>query len=450
MIRIWDAASGTLLRSIQTNAGMVSSLAWAPNGVRIVSGDNVGILKIWETGSGKLLETLRGNQGMITDLKWSPTDDRLASADGNGSVRIWNAAPSTAWRLYPPQEKRGGTWTIYGGNWSPDGRYLAVTGGDMIDKSEAPSFAIWDVQANKLFMEDLAVPFGYYGLDVQYSPDGRLLEYAGAKDFPDFSGRANAYIYDTTSWEIIKTFNPGGEDWVRSFAWSPDGSQVAGGLFNANAVIWDYKTGEEVARLTHDNHDNFWQSGWVAWSPDGSKFAVSTDDSNAHIYDTHTWELLYTVNHEPPAVIVAVWSPDSKLLLTTGGNDEQGAKDHNGHIWDGATGKELLVFKGHSKGVMPGSWSPDGRRVATFSLDGTVKVWDPSTGDELLTLSIPLQYSGLVLWSPDGKHLGVVGDESLISVWRVWQSTGELVDYAKECCVFRTLSDDERKQFGLP
>jgi hypothetical protein len=37
----------------------------------------------------------------------------------------------------------------------------------------------------------------------------------------------------------------------------------------------------------------------------------------------------------------------------------------------------------------------------------------------------------------------------LISVWRVLQSTQELVDYAKECCVFRDLTDAERAQFGL-
>ena len=34
-------------------------------------------------------------------------------------------------------------------------------------------------------------------------------------------------------------------------------------------------------------------------------------------------------------------------------------------------------------------------------------------------------------------------------VWHVWQSTQELVDYAKQCCVIRPLTDAERQQFGL-
>ena len=34
-------------------------------------------------------------------------------------------------------------------------------------------------------------------------------------------------------------------------------------------------------------------------------------------------------------------------------------------------------------------------------------------------------------------------------VWRVWQNTEELIDYARECCVFRDLTMDEREQYGL-
>lgn len=34
--------------------------------------------------------------------------------------------------------------------------------------------------------------------------------------------------------------------------------------------------------------------------------------------------------------------------------------------------------------------------------------------------------------------------------WWEWQTIEELIDYAKECCVFRQLTDAERLQFGLP
>jgi WD40 repeat protein len=377
-------------------------------------------------------------------------DDRLVSADGSGGVRLWNAAFSTAWRLYSPQAERGGDWTIQGASWSNDGRYLALAGGDPFGSTEPPSFSIWDTQENKLTMENLNDKLNFMGLEVHYSPDNKAILYLGFPVFPDFSGLATAYVFDTQSGEIIQTFTPGGENLIRSAAWSPDGTQVATGLFNNQIIIWDYKTGEQITRLVHSDNEAMFIN-YLEWSPDGSKIAGASDESSARVWDAHTWEPLYLVQHQSPTFgLTAAWSPDGTRLLTTAGNDEQGAKDNTARIWDGATGEELLVFANHTKSVWPGDWSPNGKRIATAGNDGTVRIWDASTGDELLALSVPAGYGIYVWWSPDGKHLAIVGHETLVSVWNVWQSTEELIAYAKECCVFRELTPEERQQFGLP
>ena len=46
-----------------------------------------------------------------------------------------------------------------------------------------------------------------------------------------------------------------------------------------------------------------------------------------------------------------------------------------------SAGSDLL--KGHSQETLKVQVSPDGKRVATTSIDETVRVWDPATGQEL-------------------------------------------------------------------
>jgi hypothetical protein len=79
-----------------------------------------------------------------------------------------------------------------------------------------------------------------------------------------------------------------------------------------------------------------------------------------------------------------------------------------------------------------------------------VLIWDAATGQVVNSYNVgfgPLH----VTWSPDGTQLIAVGIGSPVPDIRpVWQSTQELIAYAKECCVWRGLTPEERQQFGLP
>ena len=62
-----------------------------------------------------------------------------------------------------------------------------------------------------------------------------------------------------------------------------------------------------------------------------------------------------------------------------------------------------------------------------------------------MTLPTPGDWWVQPEWSPDGKHLltaiANISDPGQSGVWRVWQTKEELIEYAKECCVFRELSE---------
>jgi WD40 repeat protein len=80
--------------------------------------------------------------------------------------------------------------------------------------------------------------------------------------------------------------------------------------------------------------------------------------------------------------------------------------------------------------------------------DGAIRFWDAKSGQEVL--HYPIGYKiNKVDWSHDGSKLLITYADKII-VLPVWQTTQELIDYAKECCVVRELSPEDRELYGLP
>jgi WD40 repeat protein len=130
------------------------------------------------------------------------------------------------------------------------------------------------------------------------------------------------------------------------------------------------------------------------------------------------------------------WSPDGTRIATSG---LSGCR-----IWDASSGEELLTF-GVDAFI---SWSHTGDRILGGSADGIARVWDADTGAELAQYD--MGSPGTATWSPDGRHIATASLDGALKVFPAWQSTEDLIDYAKECCVVRKLTDEEREQFGLP
>src|SRR5262249_38511173 len=66
---------------------------------------------------------------------------------------------------------------------------------------------------------------------------------------------------------------------------------------------------------------------------------------------------------------------------------------------------ERFLLKGHSGAVLAMAFSPDGARLATSSLDGSVRVWDVVAGKELLCFRGHSQEPWCLSFSPDGKRI---------------------------------------------
>jgi WD40 repeat protein len=71
-VKVWEAESGRLLRSLEGHTGWVNAVAVSPDGRFIVSGSDDRTVKVWELESGRLLRSLEGHTDRVRAVAVSP------------------------------------------------------------------------------------------------------------------------------------------------------------------------------------------------------------------------------------------------------------------------------------------------------------------------------------------------------------------------------------------
>jgi WD40 repeat protein len=75
------------------------------------------------------------------------------------------------------------------------------------------------------------------------------------------------------------------------------------------------------------------------------------------------------------------------------------------------------VLAGHPFATTAVAFSPDGRLLATTGGDGAVKLWSVSTGRTLHRLEGGTNWLCSVAFSPDGKTLAATGGGDDVQLW---------------------------------
>lgn len=93
VIRIWNVATGELVRELRGHEQSVWCLAWHPDSQRLASGSEDKTVRIWDPIEGQSLLTLNGPTDDVRCLAFSPDGRLLASSCDDRFVRIWDATP---------------------------------------------------------------------------------------------------------------------------------------------------------------------------------------------------------------------------------------------------------------------------------------------------------------------------------------------------------------------
>jgi WD40 repeat protein len=89
---IWDVETGDELRTLRgQHSGEVYTLAFSPDddGRWVATGGEDSAVKVWDSHTGKFIHNFRGHTGLVSSLAFSP-DGRLVSGSRDKTVKVWD------------------------------------------------------------------------------------------------------------------------------------------------------------------------------------------------------------------------------------------------------------------------------------------------------------------------------------------------------------------------
>ncbi|KZP04330.1 WD40 repeat-like protein [Athelia psychrophila] len=113
---------------------------------------------------------------------------------------------------------------------------------------------------------------------------------AGLQGEPPATSRDKTVrVWDAVTGQAALPPLEGHEDWVRSAAFSPDGTKIASGSDDKTVRVWDAVTGQ-AALPPLEGHEAWVVS--VAFSPDGTEIVSRSSEGTARLWDAVTGKLL--------------------------------------------------------------------------------------------------------------------------------------------------------------
>ena len=77
------------LKTLKGHSESVWSVAYSPDGTKIISGSEDKTIKIWDANTGACLKTLEGHKYGVSSVAYSPDGTKIISGSWDNTIKIW-------------------------------------------------------------------------------------------------------------------------------------------------------------------------------------------------------------------------------------------------------------------------------------------------------------------------------------------------------------------------
>ena len=84
-----DVSKFKCLQTLEGHSSVVNSVAYSPDGTKIISGSDDATIKIWEANTGQCLKTLKGHSDDVESVAYSPDGTKIISGSDDPTIKIW-------------------------------------------------------------------------------------------------------------------------------------------------------------------------------------------------------------------------------------------------------------------------------------------------------------------------------------------------------------------------
>ncbi|MEM1136943.1 MAG: caspase family protein [Bacteroidota bacterium] len=448
IIKLWDIASGRILRSLDGHTSKVNAISFSYDGNLLVSGSYDKTIKVWEVNTGIMLQNFIGHDSPVQTVAFSPDDLIIASGSGDfsqdssdTSIKIWEVLSGKLIQTFEGHQKSTSTLTF-----NSNGRYLVSGGWDnnvilwsiakkkklreynghtekvntvkfnpdgmsFASCSQDNSIKTWDIISGELLhtlQNNLGNPNSF-----SYSDNGKYI----------ISGGINRQInlWRSQNGKLIKNY-PTKLSWITSVAYNPKGKIIASGNELEKTVVLDVEKGEQLCKLIGYSK----KITSLAFNAKGDQLAIVNNGKDILLWDMLLGKITKKLQGHQSEIRTISFNPTTDEILS-------GSADKSVISWQPDKDGNYKTFKAHRKGVFSIAHHPNGQLFASGSADGTIILWDKNSNIPIDTLfgrtSAYYEPAWDIHFSPNGKFLLSAGHNQLLKIWDI--TNGKLLAKAK-------------------